>query len=103
VFCLEHDRIEDAGLRRDGARFARVPFVTEAQVASTQVLPTGFGSRPACLFSNLAIQFSSAARSSCSTPVALEEREISAVRMVGVRATKVILFAPKHSPPEQPA
>jgi hypothetical protein len=101
VFCLEHDRIEDDGLKQDSVRSSSTTPATEAQVAATNVVPSGFGSRPACLFSNLVVQFSSAARSLCSTPVPLEEQEIKAARTVDVQTAKIILFAPKHSPPEQ--
>lgn len=103
VFCPEHSRIEDDGLKQDDVRASSAVPATEAQVASTEVVPSGFGSRPACFFSNFAVQFSSAARPLCSTPVPLDERESKPARAVGVQAKKIILFAPKHSPPEQRA
>jgi hypothetical protein len=101
VFCLEHNRIEDDGLKQDNVRSSSTAPGTEAQVASTNVVPSGFDSRPACSFSNLVVQFSSAARSVSSAAVPLEEREIRAATEGNVRAAKIILFAPKHSPPEQ--
>lgn len=103
VFCFEHNRIEDDGLKQDNVASSSTAPGTEAQVASTNVVPSRFGSRPACLFSNLVVQFSSAARCVYTTPVPLEEREIKAAIEVDVRAAKIILFAPKHSPPEQRA
>lgn len=103
VFCLEHDRIEDDGLRQDSDRASTMAPAPEAQVASTNAVPSGFDSRPACLFSNLVVQLSSVARSLGSTPVPLEERKTKAASRVEVHAAKVILFAPKHSPPEQGA
>jgi hypothetical protein len=103
VFCLEHNRIEDDGLKQDNIRASSSAPGTEARVASTNVAPSGFDLRPACLFSNLVVQFSSTARWLCSTPIPLEERESNAARTVDVQVAKIILFAPKHSPPEQPA
>jgi hypothetical protein len=103
VFCLEHNRIEDDGLKQDNVRASSTAPGAEARFASTNVAPSGFDSRPACLFSNLVVQFSSAARFLCSTPVPLEEREIKTARTVDFPAAKIILFAPKHSPPEQRA
>jgi hypothetical protein len=103
VFCLEHNRIEDDGLKQDRVLSSRTTPGTEAEIASTKAVPGGFGSRPACLFSNLVVQLSSAARSLSSTPVPLEERKIKAASRVDVPAAKIILFAPKHSPPEQRA
>ena len=103
VFCPEHDRIEDDGLKQDKVRASSTAPASEARVASTNAVPGGFGSRPACLFSNLVVQLSSAARSLCSTPVTLEERKIKAASRVDFHAAKIILFAPKHSPPEQRA
>jgi hypothetical protein len=100
VFCLEHDRIEDDGLKLDKVRASSTAPAPEDRVASNNVVPGGLGSRPACLFSNLAVQFSSAARPLCATPVSLEQRESKPARAVDVQTTKIILFAPKHSPPE---
>jgi hypothetical protein len=103
VFCREHNRIEDDGLRQERVPSSSTTPGTEAEIASTNAVPSGFGSRPACLFSNLVVQLSSVARSLCSTPGSFEERKIKAASGVAVHAAKIILFAPKHSPPEQRA
>ena len=103
VFCPEHDRIEDDGIGQDRDRASGALPATETQVASASVVSDGFGSRPACLFSNVVVQFSSAVGPSCSAPIALEEREINVTWTVAVRVAKIIRFAPKHSPPEQRA
>jgi hypothetical protein len=96
IYCLEHQRVEDAGPREtSGLPSAGRP----PRAGSVAERPAGSGSRPSCVFSNLwrYAPVTVSALTLTSSPVSLVETRRATTESPRVFA--VLPSAPKHSPP----
>ncbi|MCU0663809.1 MAG: hypothetical protein MUC50_15950 [Myxococcota bacterium] len=98
-FCLTHHQFEDAGPRPTDDGVSAPGSSKEISANTARLAPGSMDFGLACQLSNSFVQFSAAepvatvlcAHFTSANPLALDDRAIA--------PAKILLFAPKHSPP----
>jgi hypothetical protein len=100
TYCLEHHRIEDDGPIRDFAWVSDNSLGAQDQVTTTEGVPADLDIRPACLFSNFLVQTRSLIPTAWTCPASICAQKVETARAVNDEVRpRILLFAPKHSPP----
>ncbi len=101
VYCPEHHRIEDAGSKPRGFRHLAAAFPSGSLKSGTRAVDAGSALRLACEYSNFQVHFQPSYFSPRPASEKAEEEQVGSLENAGGILKKVLLFAPKHSPPVQ--
>jgi hypothetical protein len=100
IYCLQHHQVEDAGPKQNGFAFSNGALSAEAAVKPGTENATVDGNlHPACLFSNLAVHSFLPKAAKLCAPSPFKTQSPKVLTDVRVAVSRIILFAPKHSPP----